>query len=209
MLLSNQNMPDLSRYKRSDEQVRAIFEYVFSMYQEINFVLQNLDEENFGKKLKKTLDEIKTSNNSEQKKEKLLTFSDVYPIGSLYMSVNKTSPANLFGGTWEQITDTFLLAAGDTYKAGSKGGEATHKLTESEMPKHNHVMEYSTDGRETWTSLSTGKDGNSASRDHYGGMSPTVTLFAEYASRIGYTGGSKAHNNMPPYLTVYVWKRIA
>ena len=48
----------------------------------------------------------------------------IYPVGSIYMSVNATSPASLFGGTWEQLKDRFLLAAGDTYAAGSTGGEA-------------------------------------------------------------------------------------
>ena len=57
-----------------------------------------------------------------------------HPIGSIYRSVNATNPATLFGGTWEQIKDCFLLSAGDTYAAGSTGGEATHKLTVAEMP---------------------------------------------------------------------------
>ena len=45
----------------------------------------------------------------------------IYPVGSIYMSVNNVNPSVLFGGTWEQIKDTFLLSAGDTYNAGSKG----------------------------------------------------------------------------------------
>ena len=63
----------------------------------------------------------------------------IYPVGSIYMSVNSTSPATLFGGTWERIKDRFLLAAGDAYAAGGTGGEATHTLTEGEMPAHSHV----------------------------------------------------------------------
>ena len=49
----------------------------------------------------------------------------IYPIGSIYMSVNSTSPSTLFGGTWEQINDTFLLSSGDTYSNGATGGSAT------------------------------------------------------------------------------------
>ena len=66
----------------------------------------------------------------------------VYPVGSIYMSVNSTNPKTLFGGTWVQIKDRFLLAAGTTYKAGATGGEAAHTLTASEMPSHNHAGYY-------------------------------------------------------------------
>lgn len=62
----------------------------------------------------------------------------VHPIGSLYWSSSSTSPASLFGGTWTQIKDKFVLAAGDIYAAGATGGEATHLLTIAEMPSHNH-----------------------------------------------------------------------
>lgn len=61
----------------------------------------------------------------------------VYPVGSIYISTSPVSPESLFNnfGSWERITDTFLLAASDTYKAGSTGGEATHTLTEAELPE--------------------------------------------------------------------------
>lgn len=73
----------------------------------------------------------------------------LYPVGSIYMTVSTTSPAVLFGGTWEQIKDKFLLACGDTYNNGETGGvdsitytpNATvkgHVLTVYEMPEHNH-----------------------------------------------------------------------
>lgn len=121
----------------------------------------------------------------------------IYPVGSIYMSANNVSPANLFGGTWEQIKDKFLLSAGDTYNAGDEGGEATHTLTINEMPSHRHTIHGRTDryqGRET------------AFRETYGynesgEMDNNVDTFA--------TGGGQAHNNMPPYLAVYMWKRIA
>ena len=63
----------------------------------------------------------------------------IYPVGSIYMSVNSTSPATLFGGTWERIKDKFMLSAGDTYSAGATGGSASHKLTSAELPKHTHT----------------------------------------------------------------------
>lgn len=64
--------------------------------------------------------------------------SKIYPVGAIYMSTNNVNPRVLFGGTWEQIKDRFLLSAGDSYKAGATGGEATHKLSTAEMPTHNH-----------------------------------------------------------------------
>lgn len=120
----------------------------------------------------------------------------VYPIGSIYMSVNSASPAVLFGGTWVQIKDTFLLSAGDTYTAGATGGEATHTLIADEMPKHSHtLLYYKSDGTDTfgYSYQNKGKESNA---------NPT-------SSGIGWAGNNQPHNNMPPYLTVYMWKRTA
>lgn len=66
--------------------------------------------------------------------------SAIYPIGSIYLSVNATSPATLFGGTWTQIKDKFLLGSGNTYALGTTGGEATHVLTAAELPVHFHTV---------------------------------------------------------------------
>ena len=131
-----------------------------------------------------------------------------YPVGSFYISAESTSPASLFGGTWEQIKDTFLLAAGDTYAAGATGGAATHTLTVNQMPSHRHLMQYSTDGGETFATMNIGRDGSSAN-EKYGGVSNAVMGFASYQTQIGYTGGGAAHNNMPPYLAAYIWTRVS
>lgn len=68
-----------------------------------------------------------------------LMLDNVWPVGSIYMSVNSTNPGTLFGGTWQQIKDRFLLACGSTYANGATGGEATHALTVNEMPTHKHL----------------------------------------------------------------------
>lgn len=120
----------------------------------------------------------------------------VYPIGSIYMSVNSANPKTLFGGTWVQIKDRFLLAAGTTYKAGATGGEATHKLTENEIPEHRHSIWFPNAGGEQSAAIGYPEAGSKN------------TWYAE-ASKTGGAGGGAAHNNMPPYLTVYVWKRTA
>lgn len=134
-----------------------------------------------------------------------MILNDVYPVGSIYMSVNSASPAVLFGGTWERITGKFLLGATDngaqggdgnaSIAPGYTGGEATHTLTVNEMPSHNHNIYYRATFRAdagAW-SIDPGTRGNS-----YSG-----------ANAIQNTGGGQAHNNMPPYLAVYVWKRTA
>ena len=68
-------------------------------------------------------------------------FNKIYPVGSIYMSVNSTNPSTLFGGEWEQIEDRFLLACGTNHNNGETGGEATHTLTTNEMPSHNHTQD--------------------------------------------------------------------
>lgn len=123
----------------------------------------------------------------------------IYPVGSIYMSANNVSPASFIGGTWEQIKDTFLLAAGTTYSAGAKGGEATHTLTVSEMPNHYHVMKVA-------TATSTASD---AGWRASGVKAYSSQLANSPTDNITDVGGNAAHNNMPPYLAVYVWKRTA
>lgn len=126
---------------------------------------------------------------------------NVYPVGSIYMSVNSTNPTNLFGGTWEQIQGKFLFGMDSSYPAGSTGGEITHKLTYNEMPEHTHPMyvaNYGGDG--TWTPDEGSYLTDSVTDDK-------TTWWARLA--MGYAGGGAAHNNMPPYLAVYIWKRTA
>lgn len=124
-----------------------------------------------------------------------LILEAVYPVGSIYMSVNSTSPATLFGGTWEAIQGKFLLGAdGGAYKAGNTGGEATHTLTISEMPSHKHSIWFPNDG------------GEQSAEIGYPDTGSKNTYYAE-ASKTSGTGGGSAHNNMPPYLAVYIWKR--
>lgn len=122
-----------------------------------------------------------------------------FPIGKLWISTDPTSPASIVGGSWEQIKDVFLLAAGSKYAAGTTGGEATHKLTEGEMPNHTHHP-YIQDSKTT----------QSASTNVFTTSSKTWTN--KYKQDLGYlavAGSAVAHNNMPPYLAVYMWKRVA
>lgn len=123
-----------------------------------------------------------------------------WPIGSIYMSVNSTSPANLFGGTWERISDTFLFAASSSYPAGSTGGEFAHTLTQSELPNYSLSV---TNGSNVIRSKTGTADAYVQTQSSGWGIpnweSKTVTVASG--------GSGAAHNNMPPYLSVWMWKR--
>lgn len=131
----------------------------------------------------------------------------IYPVGSIYMSARSTSPASLFGGEWTEINGRFLIGTGApelnddgtspgsyNYAAGSTGGEATHTLTVGEMPSHNHNLHYAggpekgPESAISWSSYDT---------------------WQKYLGGIETTGGSQPHNNMPPYLAVFIWQRTA
>lgn len=137
----------------------------------------------------------------------------IYPVGSIYMSANAVDPSTLFGGTWERVSGKFLLGADDTYTAGSTGGEAEHTLTVDEMPAHEGHL-YSNFDNSGYADR--GGDDNS----YY--VNSSATDYSKYANRPykivsgnelviqGYTrGGGLAHNNIPPYLAIYIWKRTS
>lgn len=144
---------------------------------------------------------------------------DSYPVGAIYKSFVSTSPAQLFGGTWERIEDAFLLAAGETYAAGSTGGEAAVTLTADQSGQRSHyhgsgqtgaglntnfvrVVTGATIERKTVKNgTSTSQSGIVTSTQAFGPVTNTASVSALDAA--------EAHNNMPPYLAVYVWKRIA
>ena len=120
-----------------------------------------------------------------------------YPVGAIYMSIFDTSPASLFGGTWERLKDRFLLAAGDTYQALTMGGEAEHTLTVDEMPKHNH------DFQASYSDVATGSEVNGKILAG-GDYNSWLWNFAKTND----SGWNAPHNNMPPYLAVYMWARV-
>lgn len=118
-----------------------------------------------------------------------------YPVGAIYISANSVSPASLFGGSWERLKDRFLLAAGDTYSAGGTGGAAKRTLTKNNIPP-----------------LSLYYSGSSEP------YRPCIDVTVLYASskQDGYTDAVNTQNGnptpvdiMPPYLAVYIWKRVA
>ena len=139
---------------------------------------------------------LPTQNNAFQLSDAAwLTAQGAYPVGAIYLSVTNVNPATLFGGTWEAIGGRFLLGANSTYAAGSTGGESAHKLTTSEMPRHNHTLDnYNVSAGNTTAYMTV----QAQAKVGYNGNVQTL-----------YTGGDGSHNNMPPYLAVYMWKRTA
>lgn len=124
----------------------------------------------------------------------LLTAYNPYPVGSVYISTTSSlspPPVVYFGGTWERIKDVFLLAAGDTYPAGSTGGSAdavvvSHRHLQTVSPSSGNTEDVATFQANTLYSQGAGS--------------------AAQTTIVGVDGTGK---NMPPYLAVYVWKRIA
>lgn len=125
-----------------------------------------------------------------------------YRIGAIYMSVNSTSPATLFGGYWVRLKDRFLLGAGDTYSAGATGGEATHTLSLYEMPSHNHPIGNSYNNTNLVAIKTTDRGKSSLNDNAAGDIVKNITITT------GNAGASFPHNNMPPYTVVYMWKRV-
>lgn len=141
---------------------------------------------------------------------------NVYPVGSIYMNVNSTNPGTLFGGTWEQIQGKFLLGMSGSYPAGSSGGEESHILTKSELPIHNHVVGEM--GNTIYTYPSSRITSATSSTGNYALMFSNTTngYVKEVATGVGrllaadsIENRGESHNNMPPYLSVYIWKRTA
>ena len=141
----------------------------------------------------------------------------IYPVGSIYMNVNNVDPSLIFGGTWERINDTFLLAAGEEYTAGDTGGSATHTLTENELPEMHKTMVlrrfYSPNGANEYAvHIATGSEGTTNEIIDANVSGPVVTSGTynmNKTQRVSINiGGGQAHSIMPPYLVVYVWQRI-
>ena len=160
------------------------------------------------------------------------TLKKVYPIGSIYMSTVSTNPATLFGfGTWEAMPAGRVLLAqgksswGTTYNAGSTGGEATHQLTVGELPSHNHTATISTTNLTGWftnngnsdtansdgtifkASKRTGQGSNSGGAADGGKF--TFNGAHAHTITINNSGSNQSHNNIQPYISVYMWKRFA
>lgn len=119
-----------------------------------------------------------------------------YEVGDVYITFNPDSdPAKRFGGTWEKVEEAFLFGASENYAVGTTGGEKEVTLTIEQMPNHGHGLDHSIES--------------------YGQIGPTAIANGNGNSITGYyyyahsDGGDQPHNNMPPYIAVYIWRRTA
>lgn len=156
-------------------------------------------------------------------------FDLIYPIGSYYMSSDSANPSTKFGGTWEQITDRMIMAAGSTYAAGETGGvtshthtTAEHALTINEMPSHGHgVGYYASSGNYVPQNSIKFKGFRYQSNIYTPYINGVLTDMGPtgytYDNFIETTGGGTSHNhgntgsssNLPPYIVAYIWRRTA
>lgn len=121
----------------------------------------------------------------------------VYPIGVIVCGAKPTV------GTWEKVEGRFLLGSSSSHEADSTGGEETHELTTNEMPSHNHTTQL---GIGSYITI----DDNAPNRyGIQGGSFVQISWGPSSGRTTGSTGGNLAHNNMPPYLAVDMWRRIA
>lgn len=143
--------------------------------------------------------------------------SKIYPVGAIYMSEKNTSPASLFGGSWSQIQERFLYAAAasGTYAVGNVGGERTHTLIPSELPpvrmkvgvhaggyvgENGTVNSFIRNGS-TYGTESSRKTGDTSDR--------TPELYVNSSLLNSFECLNHPHNNMPPYVCMYMWKRVS
>lgn len=122
----------------------------------------------------------------------------IYPVGSIYMSMNAADPSTLFGGEWERVQDAFLLAASSSHAAGSTGGSATHQ--------HVAPIGYNTANKLMGISFAQG-EATANVNSSYACYDEPMTLGSGAANwKLAKTDFA---NNMPPYLAVYMWQRTA
>ena len=133
--------------------------------------------------------------------------SNPYPIGAIYMSTDSTSPASLFGGTWEAIENRFLIGASSTYTLGDMGGATSHnhglatgfaKLLYASVNDSYRIVLKTKDGVTSYTTNIRGGTMNS----------PTATG-NNLTSGTALGGNSENSSVLPPYLAVSMWKRVA
>lgn len=146
-------------------------------------------------------------------------FNLIYPIGTIYTSVNSTNPSTLFGGTWAQYAQGKVLVGQNAAETEfdtveETGGEKFHALTKTEMPAHLHSVRIVTQLSSSFgafTSTSVSKVNTTSYTTKSGNDSP---IMVEGGTNNGGTYGSfegngVAHNNLQPYIVVYFFKRTA
>lgn len=141
---------------------------------------------------------VQRNGNDVVSKNELL--NSIYPIGSIYMSINSTNPSTLFGGTWTRLPKGKFLYNIDSDSASWGNGNSTgtttnsHTLTVDQMPSHTHTVD---------------KYYNTATGGYYVYGSNGTGSKLTNDNGINATGGGKGHSHNIPYISVYMWRRTA
>ena len=134
-----------------------------------------------------------------------------HPVGSIYMSTVNTNPSSIFGfGTWSLIKDRFLIGAGNSYSAKGTGGASTVTLTTTQVPKVEGRISMHNGYTATNVHQVDGCFSAGITNEKYileGSGTTGATSVGQIRFSNGGTGA--AHDNMPPYLAVYMWQRTA
>lgn len=139
-----------------------------------------------------------------------LTLDKAYPVGSIYISYSATDPGTIFGGTWTPIRDRFLIGAGSSYGLGQTGGEEEVTLDESEMPSHSHAFTSSDHPIVYCTGSITRRNVKQGTGTQVSNVVTSTEAFGKYSwDSTSRAGNGYPHNNMPPYMAVYMWRRTA
>lgn len=134
--------------------------------------------------------------NTSDATKQLAFLAAAYPVGSIYTNVNSTNPGTLLGfGTWTAFAAGRVIVGVGTsdqsFAAGATGGESAHLLTTPEMPSHTHTL------GPIPANATSGGNANFFAGNNGGTFTPTSNS----------TGGGGSHNNLQPYIVVYMWQR--
>ncbi len=135
-----------------------------------------------------------------------------FPVGTILMTTEDVNPSTYIGGTWVALNDVFLLAASETHPAGETGGAETVALLTTQLPAHRH---YTINMAKAESGISPDYQHTVARYDREVSSWPdthyqlNATINPANGGLTSSTGSGEAHDNMPPYLSVYTWKRTA
>ena len=199
------NIDIRKQYGSQEEEIAALKSYIYQLVEEVSFRLDDIDSK------EKTIEEGISAELVEEMIEKKTTLDYIHPVGQIFITVDSSfDPNESWGGTWVLLKDVFLIGAGNDYTIGSTGGEATHTLTEAQLPSvtGSFKIRKSAGGVADTAYAVSGKFTKSEVTEDY--SSVNVSGGNQTAQQITYAFGSgEAHNNMPPYKAVNMWQRTA
>ena len=162
------------------------------------------------KSINERLNDINNSVDVKLNNLKTTILKTIYPVGSIYTSFNNTNPNSIFGfGTWEQIVNRFLYCSSSS---GATGGEETHQLKINEIPSHDHrghlhIYNYPNHGGDNFVAYSRGMTDTGSANEGRQGICFWGVDGDSVEMGLASNGSNGYHNNMPPYITCYAWRR--